>query len=346
MATTITKTPRLLAAATEFNIGKDTLVEFLVDKGFEINSNPNTKLTEQMYNALQVEFAQDKLAKRRSEDIVLAKGSLMDNLKKTKEDLDLNAKDRKDDHHTAEIKPKTKEPEKPIIEPEKAKPVAAVKEEPAKPVVQAPPKVEIPVKKAEVEQAPPPPPPLKIDAPVEKPVIALQEEAPILPAKKTVIKEVEPVEVPEHLDMKAPKIEGPNILGKINLDDMNLASRPKKGAAKKKEIPKKDAAKKEVKSEDAELKPAKPATAKPKKDVHEEKVPKRPEVIIPEIAAPEEETPGKPEHIEMKAPKLEGPKIIGRIELNYPYHNLQVVVITALTTVRITGKNANANGYL
>ena len=33
----------------------------------------------------------------------------------------------------------------------------------------------------------------------------------------------------------------------------------------------------------------------------------------PAPAAPEEDE--KPEHIEMKAPKLEGPKIIGRIEL-------------------------------
>ena len=91
---TATKTPRLLAAAKEFNIGKETLVEFLTGKGFEINaSNPNTKLTEQMYDALQAEFAQDKAAKRKSEEIALPKGSLLDSLKKNKEDLDINKKD-------------------------------------------------------------------------------------------------------------------------------------------------------------------------------------------------------------------------------------------------------------
>ena len=72
---TVTKTPRLLAAAKEFNIGKDTLVEFLTGKGFEVNaSNPNTKISEEMYDALQDEFAQDKAAKRKSDAIDLPRG--------------------------------------------------------------------------------------------------------------------------------------------------------------------------------------------------------------------------------------------------------------------------------
>ena len=62
------KTPRILAAAKEFNIGKETLVEFLTVKGFDVNeSNPNTKLSEPMYDALQAEFAKDKLVKIKSE---------------------------------------------------------------------------------------------------------------------------------------------------------------------------------------------------------------------------------------------------------------------------------------
>src|SRR5476649_1769212 len=95
--TTTTKTPRLLEAAKEFNIGRETLVAFLSDKGFEITSNPSAKLTEKMYNALQVEFAQDKLAKRKSEEIALPKGSLLDSIRKTKDDLDLSSKDKKEE---------------------------------------------------------------------------------------------------------------------------------------------------------------------------------------------------------------------------------------------------------
>ena len=82
-----------MAAAKEFNIGKETLVEFLTGKGFDINaSNPNTKLTEQMYDALQAEFAQDRAAKRKSDEIALPKGSLLEGIKKTREDLELPGK--------------------------------------------------------------------------------------------------------------------------------------------------------------------------------------------------------------------------------------------------------------
>src|SRR5690606_28972287 len=114
---TATKTPRLLAAAKEFNIGKETLIEFLTGKGFEINaSNPNTKITEEMYDALQAEFAQDKLAKRKSEEIALPKGSLVE--KKTREDEVILAPAKK------------AEPEPPVEEAPKTEPevIAALPE--------------------------------------------------------------------------------------------------------------------------------------------------------------------------------------------------------------------------
>ncbi len=70
-----TTTPRLLAAAKEFNIGKDTLVEFLVGKGFDPgDGKANTKLSPEMYLALQQEFQQDKVNKRKSDQIDLPKG--------------------------------------------------------------------------------------------------------------------------------------------------------------------------------------------------------------------------------------------------------------------------------
>src|SRR6185312_5805480 len=194
MTTDTSKTPRLLAAAKEFNIGKDTLVDFLTDKGFEVISSPRTKLTEQMYNALTVEFAQDKAAKKKSESIALPKGPMLDNIKKTKEELDITAKDKKEEPKAEpkkEEKPKVAEAPKPVVEepkpapkakePEVAAPVAAKVEEPAPTPAPAPPK---------------------------------QEEEP-----KATPKAKEPeATTPEHLDVKAPKIEGPNILGKINLD--------------------------------------------------------------------------------------------------------------------------------
>ncbi len=302
-----TKTPRLLEAAKEFNIGKDTLVAFLTDKGFTVSSIPSTKLTEQMYNALQIEFAQDKIAKRRSDEIALPKGSLLDGIRKTKEDLDITAKDKKEDAHVAEQKAKPKEekpapaaPAAPAAIVDKPK-VAEVKEEPAKKAAAL-----VKEEPAAKKSAAP-----KEEAPIAIGIAKAGEAKEEAPAKKTAAKTEKPTAEPEsaepeHLDMKAPKIEGPNILGKINLDDLNLASRPKKGAAKKKETEKKVAKKdtKEVaeKAEQEEVVEATPVT------------PQKPEA--PEPSEPEsDDSAGKPEHIEMKAPRLEGPKIIGRIEL-------------------------------
>jgi len=53
-------TPRLLAAAKEFNIGKATVIEFLWNNGFEINCEGNEKLSEKMYNALKDNFERYK----------------------------------------------------------------------------------------------------------------------------------------------------------------------------------------------------------------------------------------------------------------------------------------------
>ena len=80
-----TTTMRLMAAAKEFNIGKDTLVDFLVSKGFNKDDlKPTSRLTEEMYVSLQQEFQGDKVAKIKSNQIDLPKGSA--EVKKKKED--------------------------------------------------------------------------------------------------------------------------------------------------------------------------------------------------------------------------------------------------------------------
>ena len=70
------KLPRLLAAAKEFNIGQDTLIDFLIGKGFPKDElKPTSKLAEDMYRALQLEFSSDKAAKQKSDQLELPKGS-------------------------------------------------------------------------------------------------------------------------------------------------------------------------------------------------------------------------------------------------------------------------------
>ncbi len=75
-----------MAAAKEFNIGKDTLVDFLLGKGFNKDDlKPTSKLSEDMYRSLQLEFQGDKNAKIKSDQIDLPKGSLEAKKKKEEE---------------------------------------------------------------------------------------------------------------------------------------------------------------------------------------------------------------------------------------------------------------------
>ena len=84
------KLPRLLAAAKEFNVGQDTLVDFLIGKGFSKDElKPTSKLTEEMYRSLQQEFQSDKAAKMKSDQLELPKGSVAEARKK-KEDEDIS----------------------------------------------------------------------------------------------------------------------------------------------------------------------------------------------------------------------------------------------------------------
>ena len=89
-------TPRLMAAAKEFNIGKDTLVDFLASKGFSKDDlKPTSKLTEDMYHSLQQEFSSDKAAKAKSDAIEIPKGSSGEAKKKKDEEEIVFKKDNK-----------------------------------------------------------------------------------------------------------------------------------------------------------------------------------------------------------------------------------------------------------
>lgn len=324
-----------MAAAKEFNIGKETLLEFLDNKGFDVSSfKPNSKLSEEMYDALQDEFAKDKAAKRKSDSIALPKGSLMDNIDKSKEDLDLSAKDKKAAAEKSksitpvpvsdapatespssveeELKEKnqagatvegplagTRGPEeRPVSEPQ-ARGTREAEEAPEKPVEEAASKAEEPM------------------APEEKNALEKESDTADEPKGKTPEDESSSsdAEKPEHtaptdtdqaedpvphIEMQAPKLEGPKVLDKINLDSLNLSTRPKKSVGKK-----------ETPAQKENTPPAKETTKEAKPQPKKEE----PAAIPPAKTETKPEEPQQPIHIETNAPKLEGPRVIGKIEL-------------------------------
>jgi translation initiation factor IF-2 len=328
-----TTTLRLMAAAKEFNIGKETLVDFLVGKGFSKDDlKPTSKLTEEMYRALQQEFQSDKVAKLKSDQIDLPKGSL-------------EAKKKKEDDAAAVKKEVVKKQEPaPVVEEKKEEKVEKIekvekvekeekkeekqeeKVEEVVPVVEMQPVVEEPVVVV--------PPPVE-----EKKEIEQEKEE-----KKEVVEEPKAADKqPEITKVETPGIEGPKVLDKIDLSAIDSSTRPKKTpiVVKKKEQEPPVQAKEETppakeekpqttveKAEEApkeetptatpvmQEKPKKPEVVKPQqpKQVVVEK--KKEQEPVKEVQKEEPKEEALPPVIEnIKADKLTGPKILGKIEL-------------------------------
>ncbi len=259
------KLPRLLAAAKEFNVGQDTIIDFLIGKGFPKEElKPTSKLSEDMYRALQQEFQQDKVAKLKSDAVDLPKGAMSDNKKKKEEEEIVF---RKEEKKTAkkeeapvveEAKPKVEEP---VKEKEKEKePEKEPEKEEVLTKVEAPeiatPKVVDKIDLSAIDSSTRPRKSAKKKEEEAKP----KEEAPVVEAKKKTEeakpkeKEKEPVQEPvkeaevtpaaaeddqppviENIEVE--KLTGPKILGKIELPTEN-DTRPKKDEKRKrKRIP-------------------------------------------------------------------------------------------------------------
>jgi translation initiation factor IF-2 len=239
-------TPRLMAAAKEFNIGKDTLIDYLLSKGFEGEDlKPTSRISEEMYRVLQVEFQTDKVAKQKAEQIDLPKNAVTDYKKRRDEqDLSFNKKEV----------PKPKET--PVVEtPAEEIPVAVIAPEivPEPPVVEAVSEQKAPeiikIEAPEMEQ-------LKVIDKIDLSIIDSSTRprkgaASVKNLKKEVAEkevkdnQIEPAtpqleRIPEEevhpgpikaepvviTNIKAEKLEGPKILGKIVLPTNN-DTRPK-----------------------------------------------------------------------------------------------------------------------
>ncbi|MEO6613612.1 MAG: translation initiation factor IF-2 [Chitinophagaceae bacterium] len=262
------KLPRLLAAAKEFNVGQDTIIEFLLAKGFHKDDlKATSKLTEEMYRSLQQEFSSDKAAKMKSDQLELPKGSQAE-AKKKKEDEEISFKKeekstpkiiKKEDVSAPAAEVKPAEEEKPV----KAK---APKEEPKKeeevikaeaPEVEGPkvlkkidlsaidsstrPKKTAKVKKEDLPAETGEAKPVEEEKPAKgKAKKTKKEEEEIKPVEEEVKVKEEPVAeeqgaVIENIEVE--KLTGPKILGKIELPVDNDTRPVKDEKKKRKRIP-------------------------------------------------------------------------------------------------------------
>ena len=307
----VNRTVRLSKAAREFNIGKNTIIQFLEKKGFKIESSPNTKLAPEMYELLVDEFQDEKAVKESAhkkgiefgsgnesisiEDTLKNKGEAPQEEFPETDDLFITnvntayetlapAKPIKEET-VPESKPQAEQPvekevkaeeESAIVEEETPTATEPVKEEP----------VSTEETKAVSEEAP------EI---IEKEVVESKEEKIVEPPDSEPVKE-EPVK--EEGKILTPETKGPKVMGKIDLDGLNQKTRP----AKKTKAERKEEAEKLQKATTTEVvkKMKSSETVKPTEKTKEK----------------EQQPEAKDDNfIVTKVEKLTGPKILDKIVL-------------------------------
>jgi translation initiation factor IF-2 len=310
---------RLSKAAREFNIGVNTIVEFLSKKGFPVGKDPNTKLSQEMYTLLMKEFATEKHVKEEAQKIGL---QFTQHETITIDDKRSAAKDREKELDELFIKNVSIEYDKKPHEPVKKQKEAVVKEEAVeeKKIIDKPaPEVITPEPQKKASQKPKPEPAESKEA---KQVVEQQKQDEITepPVKKKTTKPPKKEAPAEPEVTKQPAVgsvpeQEPVVKSDIKIvGKMDLSKLEKKGTRKSKK-------KAEVTEEQEIKEDIRPIVEVPA----EEAVP-----VAEEIPAVEEKTP--PE-IEVKEEKviveednflrteriiLEGPTILGSIKLPEP----------------------------
>ena len=181
---------RLIRVAKEFNVGLNTITDFLHRKGIEIDSSPNTQIDADTYAVLEKEYGKNRPS-----------GNELDSVREK-----MNKKP------SVSIEPEVKE-EKRTIE---------VKEEVVQPKILG--KIDLEPKKAE------PAPQPKVEAPKVEPKVEVKVEAPKEEVKPAPQPKVEPKVVEEVKEepkkdnvfraTEAPTLAGPQILGTMDVSGM------------------------------------------------------------------------------------------------------------------------------
>ena len=188
---------RLIRAAKEFNVGLNTITDFLHGKGIEIDSSPNTPIDADTYTLLEKEFGKNRPS-----------GSELDSIREK-----MNKK------NSVSIEPT------PAPQPKEEKRTIEVKNEVVQPKILG--KIDLsPKKKAELAPAPQP----KAEAPKaevapkvvkeEKPVEVKPTPTPAPQPKAEEVKAEEPKKSEVFRATETPTLSGPQILGTMDVSGM------------------------------------------------------------------------------------------------------------------------------
>ncbi len=244
---------RLNKVTKDFNVGISTIAEFLKKKGLgEIDQNPNAKISDEQYAALQKEFSNDK-------DLAEIKDKILQNRQKKEKKVDISLEPARENVKTESQGPKILgkidldslnkpkvEPKKEEVEPKELEPVEFPKQEEKieelKPEVKPEPKVETPAPEIEPEEETEVP---TIEVPKEEVVSKPEVEVPVLEEEPAVAEEKVPTssipvpDKPKKNEIQTVEENGVTkvvpvyenkikVLGTIDLSALNQSTHPKK----------------------------------------------------------------------------------------------------------------------
>ena len=244
---------RLNKVTKDFNVGISTIAEFLKKKGLgEIDQNPNAKISDEQYAALQKEFSNDK-------DLAEIKDKILQNRQKKEKKVDISLEPARENVKTESQGPKILgkidldslnkpkvEPKKEEVEPKELEPVESPKQEEKieelKPEVKPEPKVETPAPEIEPEEETEVP---TIEVPKEEVVSKPEVEVPVLEEEPAVAEEKVPTssipvpDKPKKNEIQTVEENGVTkvvpvyenkikVLGIIDLSALNQSTHPKK----------------------------------------------------------------------------------------------------------------------
>ncbi len=306
---------RLSKVARDFNVGISTIVDFLHRKGFDIGSDPNSKISDDAFTLLEKEYKGDISLKKESEKINLKSHRGSHETISLEDVKDGSHKHREDDYDEEEViikghSPKKAEPAPQVKHERKDDFISGTRQEIEAPKILG--KIDLNnlggVKKKEEPAPVERPRPVVQKAIVEEKPVQVEKPQPVEIPDKPVIKEEKPVivEAPEIkatpdednndrfdsdiVTTNVPKVEEVKVVGRIDLDMLNQKTRP---------------AKKTKKQREEERRERERARREMQRPVENETV--------------REEKP----HVEREAPvvikakieKLSGPTVVGKIDL-------------------------------
>ena len=219
---------RLSKLTKQFSIGLQRLVDFLNEKGANVEMNPNAKISDEYLPAIEAKFGEDQKLKKDSEKVTIKLKEIieMGSKKKTSQaDEDIPEKEVIIKSNTLNTEPH--EPKEEPVQPSAPKAVEVpVKEEtPVAPVAPVGPKVVDKIDLSQFDKKPAKKAEKKVEEKVEEPVVKEEPvmEAPAVSAEPQEVSVPQPEEqAPREMKVEVEKLAGPKVVDKIDLSQFDV----------------------------------------------------------------------------------------------------------------------------